>query len=98
MKVGENFFDLFTLGHIFFGIVSSVLITFLLDWIGFPHDISKLLSINITLILSLIWELFENCTELGFKFRPIKKKDTLVNSLSDILFSIIGSVLAFFIC
>lgn len=97
MKVGEKFLDLFTLGHLLFGFLGFIFTLFFLNGVGIPHDISKFISLQTLSILSIVWEFFENCTEIGMYLRPIKHKDTLRNSLSDIIFSILGSYISFFL-
>lgn len=97
MKVGYNFFDLYTLGHLLFGFLGFLVVLIFLNGLGFPHDIGKFIDLQVINSFSIFWELFENCTEIGMRIRPIKHKDTLRNSLSDIIFSILGSYISFFI-
>jgi len=97
MNVGEKAIDLFSFGHLVLGFLLFLFSYLLLEKIGFPWDIAKFISLDFVIFFSLIWEFFENTTKIGMAIRPIKHKDTLRNSLSDIIFGIIGSLFAFFI-
>ena len=96
-NVGERFFDLFSLGHIALGFILFFISQAVLLKIGFPLDICDLLSLLFAVYFSIFWEFFENCLKIGMYLRPIKHVDSLKNSLSDIIFSILGSIIAFII-
>lgn len=94
---GVHFIDLFTLGHLAFGFFGWIIAFFVLERLGLYEIDSRYVSLLFTTFFSILWETFENCTRAGFALRPIKHKDTLRNSLGDIIFGIIGSLIAFFI-
>ncbi|MHA1795236.1 MAG: DUF2585 family protein [Promethearchaeota archaeon] len=88
-EVSQSFLDYFTFGHLIFGMIS-----FFIGHLFF--DIA--LSLWITSLAATAWELIEN----NFKiFRRIRgkmgrpEKDSLLNSISDIIFTNVGGLLAF---
>ncbi|KKL50660.1 hypothetical protein LCGC14_2303260, partial [marine sediment metagenome] len=59
------------------------------------EEISKIISIIIVSYFALGWEFLENFTKFTAFLKFSKKRDSLINSLSDILFTSIGGVLAY---
>jgi len=88
-EVSQSFLDYFTFGHLLFGMIS-----FFIGHLFFDFAF----SLWITSLAATAWELIEN----NFKiFRRIRgkmgrpEKDSLLNSISDIIFTNVGGLLAF---
>lgn len=97
-QVGEKFIDFFSIGHIVLGfVVFGLSFLFLRFSLGVVFLISKIISIIVVSYTALGWEFLENFTTIGEKLKFSKKRDALINSLSDILFTSFGSILAYFL-
>ena len=98
-EVGQKPIDFFSLGHIIL-----VFICFGLSFIFLKYSIfvvsdivSKLISISVVSYVALIWEFIENFSQSGLSIKFSKERDSLINSLSDIVFTSLGGILAFFL-
>jgi hypothetical protein len=70
-----TWFDLWSIPHVFFGFIIALGASL----IGFD----EVAAYSITASLALVWEIFERLTD-------ISKTETPVNSLTDILFALVG--------
>lgn len=84
------FFDFYSFGHFIFGYITNLLIFLILILITSQKFV--FLSSVFTINIGLIWEFVENfyLHKKGFKYD--NRQDTLANSLTDILFVSIGSI------
>lgn len=98
-EVGQKPIDFFSLGHIILGFVCFGFSFVFLKYSIFvvPDIISKLISISVVFYVGLIWEFIENFSKSGISMKFSKERDSLMNSLSDIAFTSLGGVLAFFL-
>ncbi len=96
-EVGQKFLDFFSIGHILLGLITyAISFSVILSW-GVLYNDAKFISLASTFYFGLFWELFENFTRMGMRFRTSEIKDSLINSLSDILFTSLGAVICFFL-
>jgi len=93
--VGRSPLDFYSWGHIELGIASFLLLSLLITvteaLIG-PALLSWWHIIVIIIIIAIFWELFENTVlyALGAKFE--NRRDSLINSLWDIILAVIGGL------
>lgn len=80
--------DPFSFGHFLKG--------YILNMTFFTFYIPLFTNMLLILFISVLWELIENSNYLREYIKFNKKKDSLVNSVSDIIFAILGA-LAFFL-
>ncbi len=81
--------DPFSLGHFLKGYV--------LHMIFFILFIPLFISLLLILFISVLWEIIENSNFLRAYVKFNKKKDSVVNSGSDITFTILGAIAFFFV-
>lgn len=86
--------DFFSIAHILFGYISYTLFYLFFSIINYQEVF--FISLFITQSLGLLWEFLENFFFQNRKF--MKKKDSLLNSLFDILFVTIGGIISFLFC
>lgn len=91
--------DFFSLGHILMGQISFIICYLVMTyWIGNTDTTTvKKWSLIITIIFGIVWEPFENIIvwKMGLKFE--NRRDSILNIIFDILFVILGGVLAWII-
>ncbi|MHA1732078.1 MAG: DUF2585 family protein [Promethearchaeota archaeon] len=96
--VAESAVDFFSIGHIMFGQFTFWIIYMLFTY-AFPDVIYpvKFWALIITIIVGIAWEPIENIIlwKMGLKFE--NKRDSWLNIIFDILFVILGGVLAYLI-
>ena len=97
IKIGEPFFDFFSWGHLASGVIlwaSSQHVCYVFD-VGNP--LTGIISLFVTSCAAWIWEITENTlfVYLGWKFED--RRDSVLNSLGDILFIFIGGALTWLI-
>ena len=87
-EMGVKPIDVYTIGHILMGLITYVVLNIL--------GVSNWCSLVGAIFWGIIWEYFENfiLARIGLKFE--KRKDSLENSLTDVVFTIIGGYIAFF--
>jgi hypothetical protein len=81
--------DMFSLGHFLKGYV--------LNMIFFIYFIPIFTSMLLIFFISVLWEFIENSNYLRGYIKFNKKKDSLVNSVSDVLFAMVGALVFFFV-
>ena len=91
INTSKQIFDIYSFSHISHGI----LFYFILKYFGFNDYISIYLSI----IIEILWEIFENTPFIINKYRKKKefenyKGDSIVNIIGDVIFTIFGIYLA----
>lgn len=91
-EVGKSAIDFHSFNHIIFGYVAYLLV-YIIGGIFFSINIRGY-YIAISITLGIIWEVFENIGYPNAFFR-IWGKDSLENSLMDIVFDVIGVMIGF---
>jgi hypothetical protein len=95
-EVGIKPIDPFSFLHIIFGAFFTLFLLFIMKAL-IPEDSElKLMAVSGSLYLAILWEIIENfiLTGVGLKFE--KRKDSLQNSLTDIILTHIGGMVAIF--
>jgi len=89
--------DFFSIGHFILGHLTCIIIFFMALFIPFEYLRNGILQhfLLITCIFGLGWEIFENNVLINTKLK--KERDSLNNSLCDILCVILGSIMCAFI-
>ena len=94
-RVNTAFTDFFTVGHVLFGYI-GYLIGYIIILAMYSGNLALAvgMGIVISITVGLVWEFFENfyLFRKGLKFG--KRKDSLANSLTDILFVELGAIIA----
>lgn len=90
-EVNQCAVDFYSIGHVLFGYLTFFLSYFILSHIGIIE--TRLYSIIAVLLVALLWELVENIMLSNTRFKFNCSKDSVENSLFDIVFCFIGGVL-----
>ena len=93
--VNVSALDFFTLGHIVMGYITWI-ISFIIIWFT-PYGDIQCLSMVSTIMVGIVWEYIENFllrNKTSIKFEG--RKDSLENSLTDIIAVVGGGSLAWF--
>ncbi|MHA1195081.1 MAG: hypothetical protein ACTSRH_03805 [Promethearchaeota archaeon] len=100
-EVGISWFDFYSIGHICFGI--GVFLFFSLFYTipknkGLTPIFSLLFVFILSIIIFILWEVFENILflKIGWKFEG--RPDSFQNMFTDILCGIIGALLSWLFC
>jgi hypothetical protein len=89
--VNESPIDFYSIGHVVFGYT----VFFLSFWVSTLLVIEKrLYSLIVTILIGILWEILENTYLAKTKYKFDERKDSVENSLFDILFVFGGGVLS----
>lgn len=90
--VGISPIDFFSLGHLFMGYITFLGFygTFSL-FFGIPLNFFYLLG---NIFVAIIWESVENLILYELKFKFAHRRDSIINSLMDIIFFLFGGIFA----
>lgn len=86
----KQIFDIYSFSHVIHGI----LLFFILQAL----NIQPLMGLYITIVVEILWEIFENTEYIINKYRKTYKLydgDSIVNMIGDIICTIIGYILAY---
>lgn len=85
--------DVCTVSHILMGIISYLVLYLFLRPI-FPLIDTKYISLISVLFWAIIWEYVENFILIRTRFKIGNRRDSLENSLTDIVFTGLGGIIA----
>ena len=94
-QISQKAIDYFSLIHILFGLISYYLLYFIMMLIGLPIDFISGMGLAYVMNISLVWEFFENFILSKTKLKKNSRKDSLQNSLMDLVFTEIGGIIGF---
>jgi len=94
-QISQKAIDYFSLIHILFGLISYYLSYFIMMLIGLPIDFISGMGLAYVMNISLVWEFFENFILSKTKLKKNSRKDSLQNSLMDLVFTEIGGIIGF---
>ncbi|MFW9876711.1 MAG: hypothetical protein ACFFG0_26755 [Candidatus Thorarchaeota archaeon] len=93
--IGISPIDFFSLGHLFMGYIT---------FLGFYGTISLFFGISLNffyllgnIFIGIIWEAVENFILYKLKFKFAQRRDSIINSLMDIIFFLFGGIIAMLI-
>ncbi len=88
--------DFFSIGHVLMGQL-SFFVVHLVIWygIGYHRSFEGIWCLVTSVIIGILWEPFENVVLMRYGMKFEDKRDTLVNSVFDILFVTMGGLIAF---
>lgn len=86
---GVSAIDPFTIGHFLKG--------YILNMIMFIYFVPQLIDLLLILFISVVWELFENLHFIRLLIKFNKQRDSLINSISDVTFTIVGAIFFIFV-
>lgn len=89
-EVAKRPIDFFSIGHIIFGYVSFLIIYGVLSYLKFPLD-CRTWSMFASIIGGIFWEIIENVLLIRI-MSSMWGKDSVENSLSDLVFDLIGII------
>lgn len=95
-EVAESAIDYYSLMHIVFGCITFLIAVMFLNL--FPpikEDNIIMFALMGSLYVAIIWEIIENYVIDKTRLKHMQKKDSLINSLTDIIFTHAGSILGF---
>ena len=93
--MGINAIDFFSFGHLIIGYFNSLAFNSIFYAI-FGYSLI-LFCLCCNLFVGIVWELFENVVLFKINLKFARRRDSLINSLSDVLFFTIGGLIASFI-
>ena len=93
-EISQKPIDIYTISHFITGIIAYLCLFPILEPI-FSYE-SKYISLIIVLIWGVLWEYIENFMLSKTRLKINKTKDSLRNSLTDIVANGIGGIVTFF--
>jgi len=91
--VNEAWIDFYSIGHLVLGFV-VFFISYWFSLLVLRIQFREYLTI-FTLIFAVLWELFENICLVKTRFKFDKRKDSVENSLFDIVFVFFGAIICY---
>lgn len=89
-EVNQKPVDFYSIGHILFGYISYVISLAVIILNNLPNSFEY--ALTSTIIIAIIWELFENNVLVNTRFKFNRCKDSLNNSLMDVIFCFFGGL------
>lgn len=90
--ISKKVIDIFSAGHFLKGLFTFFIIYLIMGRMGFSMHDRYYCSLIAVMFLSIIWEILENFVIYSLKLNGI---DSLKNSLSDMMFDIVGAIAGF---
>lgn len=95
-QVGVSPLDSYSIGHVAMGVMAWLIISLgysIYQYYGLPPLFELWVVFLLTLLFAVVWELFENVIlfKAGLKFES--RRDSILNSIWDILFVVLGVVI-----
>jgi len=92
-SVNEAWIDFYSIGHIVLGFV-VFFVSYWFSLLVLRIQFREYLTI-FTLVIAVLWELFENICIVKTKYKFDKRKDSVENSLFDIVFAFFGAIICY---
>lgn len=90
--VNNSFIDYYSIGHFVMGYITYIVSIWIWSLLPFEFDIYEI-SLVSTLMVGIIWEILENYLLVDTPLKFEKRRDSLGNSLMDIIFVFIGGAM-----
>lgn len=90
-EISNKPIDVYTVGHILMGVICYVIIFSFFGMVG----VSNWISLVGTILFGVVWEYIENFIISKTILKHQKRKDSLENSLTDVVFTAIGGFIGF---
>jgi len=87
--------DIFSLAHLIMGQLLYVTIYAIVYLCADPY-IADAIAFAITILVGVFWEVLENYVLFNHNLKFENRRDTLINSLFDVLFVVLGSLMMLF--